>query len=86
MSKKHTPRRSGVGQRQATKPAKVREKKRRRPTMLPAQCGAKHPELPYTCSAGLRFVDGKEVRHAGQHRARPLVGIVFRWADSEVPA
>lgn len=79
MSHTHIPRRSGVGTRQVLPPAKPQAKFRRR-TRGPKRCGVAHPDHGLTCTAEVRYVDGKRVNHRGDHRARPLVGIVFRWA------
>lgn len=45
-------------------------------------CGAKHPDLDLHCTGRERKpaeVGGKPRRHLGDHRVRPLKGIVHRW-------
>lgn len=68
-------------QRENAKAAKRRRPRRRGRMTGPKLCGAQHPDFPaYTCGGEIKKVDGKDVGHRGDHRARPLVGIVIRWA------
>lgn len=66
-----------------TEDAKARKGRRRRirPVAEPV-CGAVHPDAPnLACGGGFtKGTDGKPVPHRGDHRARPLVGVVVRWS------
>ena len=98
----HIPRRSGVGARQVLPPATPKRRRIRYSSGGPELCGAKHPDSDLTCDGRVHYQEAAagaiisslmglpseraKVDHAGKHRARPLVGVVIRWDDSEVPA
>ena len=79
----------------ATGGRRAASKARRRRTTGPRLCGAVNPDRPgsfdyetgeaitdpITCTAALRYEDGKPVPHRGKHRSRLLSGIVDRWED-----